>query len=480
MKIWESEPDTHTRESTRRTLWSREGWVRSDDPATAAPVPVPSRVASGAAVPPYDRPAPQRVDPNAPIHGIIDRREIEIVFQPLFDASRRQVVGFEALSRGPQGPLRTPGLLFAAARAVGRAGELDWICRAAAFRMMIDARLHPSISLVVNVEPDSLITPCPEHLLPVIWEAESRLRVFIDLPGQGLLRHPIAVLESVRRARAAGWGVVLDDLDVSAAAVSLLPILEPDVIRLGQRLIRQGGDRSGAALAAALTEAERLGTAVLIDNIEQPPGALARAVPAGYLQGRHLAAEGALPAELPVPAAPIPLRNAHTTGLTPCEVLADSSGLMASGVTEESLDRLMRQFVTQAARGPELPVVGVVTSVYRQTTPETVAQHRAALENCPASVLVGRGLAMFQDWRTRAVEAPEGHPLWGELCFVALSAVHSSVLVARPTAVRDGVATSWEVGMSHDPSIGRRVMRELLHHTDRLADGIMDPEDAPA
>jgi hypothetical protein len=174
------------------------------------------------------------------------------------------------------------------------------------------------------------------------------------------------------------------------------------------------------------------------------------------------------------------MRTADTTGLTPWEVVAGSSGLAGSGVADESLDRLVRQFVTQAARGPELPVVGVVTSAYRRTTPASAAQHRAALENCPASVLVGPGMAMFQDWRTRAVEPPEGHPLWGELCFVALSAVHSSVLVARATNVRDGVATSWEVGMSHDPATCRRVMRELLHHTDRLDGGSMAADGTPA
>jgi EAL domain-containing protein (putative c-di-GMP-specific phosphodiesterase class I) len=479
MARWETR---RPRESTRWILWEREGWTKSEstDAPPAGPVaPAPSVLP---ALPPSAGPAaatvPPRTDPGAPVHAIIDARAVEIEFQAVLDASRSHVVGFEALARGPEGPLRAPRRLFAAARAVGRAGELDWICRAAAFRIFMDARLHPSVSLFVNVEPDSLIAPCPEDLLPVIWDAETRLRVFIDIAGQGLLRHPVEVLESVRRARAAGWGVVLNDLEFSAAAVSLLPVLEPDVIRLDQRAVRQGSDRVAAALAAALTEAERVGTALLVDNVEETPGSLARSVAAGYVQGRLLAVEGKLPAAVPPPPAPIPLRATEGTGATPWEVVAASSALAATDVTDESLDRLMRQFVTQAARGAETPAVGLVTSVYRTTTAEAAGQHRSALENAPVSVLVGQDMGIFQDWRTRTAEPPVGHPLRGELCFVALSASHSSVLAARPTAVRDGRATTWDVGMSHDPLICRRVMRELLHHVDRLEGGVRAAENA--
>jgi EAL domain-containing protein (putative c-di-GMP-specific phosphodiesterase class I) len=527
VKLWESRDDRErsAAESTRWILWSREGWERVDEqpgpvdeiatadraaaaaaaagPATRA-VPVtptahavtaaatatagpevpaapgvpghPSAPAGGPTPAPHAEVRARRAD--APIHAIIDARDVGVVFQPVFDASRGHVVGFEASARGPAGPLHAPRRLFAAARAVGRAGELDWICRAVAFRTMMDAALDPSLSLFVNVEPDALITPCPEDLLPVVWEAETRLRVFIDIAGQSLVRNPLEVLESVRRARAAGWGVVLDDLGVSAAALAVLPTLEPDVIRLDQQLLREGSERAGAALTAALAEAEQRGTTLLIDNVTEKPGTVALLGGAGYLQGPFLGTAGPLPATVRPPAVPVPLRDTETTGLTPYAVVAESGGLLASSVAEESLDRLMRQFVTQAARMPSLPVVGVVTSRYRRTTPAMMARHRQALENCPVTVLVGKGMAEFGDWRTRVTETPDGHVLAGELCLVALSATYAAVLTARPTAVVDGAATGWEVGVSHNPLTVRRVMRELLHHVDRLGGGVRFPEPA--
>ena len=75
------------------------------------------------------------------VDGIIDRRDVSVVFQAIFDAVGGQVVGFEALLRGPPGPLQAPLPLLAAARTRGRGGELDWVGRAAAFQSMLDADL---------------------------------------------------------------------------------------------------------------------------------------------------------------------------------------------------------------------------------------------------------------------------------------------------------------------------------------------------
>lgn len=54
-------------------------------------------------------------------------------FQPIIELDTGRVVAYEALARGPEGPLERPDLLFAAARRAGVLAELDEACRAAAF-----------------------------------------------------------------------------------------------------------------------------------------------------------------------------------------------------------------------------------------------------------------------------------------------------------------------------------------------------------
>ena len=68
------------------------------------------------------------------IHEVLDRRAVTTLFQPLVEISTGRVLGYEALCRGPAGsPWERPDALFAAAHEVGRASELDWICRARAY-----------------------------------------------------------------------------------------------------------------------------------------------------------------------------------------------------------------------------------------------------------------------------------------------------------------------------------------------------------
>lgn len=67
------------------------------------------------------------------IEDVLAAGAVRSVFQPIMEFDSGRVVAYEALARGPVGPLHTPDALFAAARAAGRLGELDEACRRAAF-----------------------------------------------------------------------------------------------------------------------------------------------------------------------------------------------------------------------------------------------------------------------------------------------------------------------------------------------------------
>lgn len=77
---------------------------------------------------------------------LLKRRSITSLFQPLVHLDSREVVGFEALARGPDGPMFTPQALFAAAERVESVAELDWVCRASGLRMAVAAALDRSLT----------------------------------------------------------------------------------------------------------------------------------------------------------------------------------------------------------------------------------------------------------------------------------------------------------------------------------------------
>jgi len=139
------------------------------------------------------------------VHRVIDTRAVSTVFQPLVRLDTREIVGYEALSRGPAGsPLEQPALLFSAAQAAGRLAELDWICRARAYEAALAAGLEPSLTLFVNTEPMALGTDCPPDLSKWLDAARARLRVVTEMTERAVSAHPSALLTAASAARGAG------------------------------------------------------------------------------------------------------------------------------------------------------------------------------------------------------------------------------------------------------------------------------------
>src|SRR5689334_15445096 len=97
------------------TLWSRSGYRGPselnphDDPVAAATPSAPVAPASAAPPPvPARAPVRPRAGRTTLVDRIIDERSVHVEFQAIHDADSGQVVAFEALSRGPEGPLRSP------------------------------------------------------------------------------------------------------------------------------------------------------------------------------------------------------------------------------------------------------------------------------------------------------------------------------------------------------------------------------------
>jgi EAL domain-containing protein (putative c-di-GMP-specific phosphodiesterase class I) len=201
---------------------------------------------------------------------LIDGRAVRAVFQPLIDLASGDVVGFEALARGPAGSmLESPGALFEAAYGVGRVAELDWVCRAAAFQAAARAELDPTLRLFVNCEPASLGVACPDDLWPVVDAAERRLRVVMEVTERAVARDPAALLGAVARAREVGWGVALDDVGAEPASLAVMPFVRPDVIKLDLRLVQGRTTAEVARIVNAVrAQAELTGARILSEGIE--------------------------------------------------------------------------------------------------------------------------------------------------------------------------------------------------------------------
>ena len=211
------------------------------------------------------------------------------VFQPLVRLADSALVGYEVLSRGPRGHrLESPLALMAEAARTGREIELDWAMLTRALRSTLAVHADPRLSWFFNAERRLAREPLPADLLPLLRQmvrgaAAVRHRVHRAVPH----RRPGSLLAAVDRVRAVGGGVALDDVGADPASLALLPLVNPDVVKLDMRLVRQHLSRDIATITNAVrAHCEDTGAVTLAEGIETEDDVLvAEALGAQYGQG---------------------------------------------------------------------------------------------------------------------------------------------------------------------------------------------------
>jgi EAL domain-containing protein (putative c-di-GMP-specific phosphodiesterase class I) len=207
---------------------------------------------------------------RAALDAALSTDALRMLFQPVVDLASGELVGHEALARGPRGSaLESPQDLFAAARACGELQQLDWACRCAAFRQAVDRDVPRGWRLFVNAEPQVLGTACPAALVGDWVDAHRRLDVVVEVTERYLMHRPadlVGVLATLRELR---WEIALDDAGANDAGVALLPVLQPDIVKLDASLLRESlSPERRTALRAIADYIERSGAVLLAEGIE--------------------------------------------------------------------------------------------------------------------------------------------------------------------------------------------------------------------
>jgi len=393
---------------------------------------------------------------------------IRAVYQPLVHLETRQVLGYEALGRGPEGSsLEAPTELLGAARPAGLLAEVDWACRTAAFQGALVAEMGSSSTLFVNVEPDVAVGAPPEHR-DLLSRVAAELRVVLEVTERAVISRPAELLRLVDWARDHSWGIALDDVGSNPLCLALLPFLEPDVIKLDLRVV-QGRPTAevGLIVSAVMAEAERSGATVVAEGIEteehmQAALALGAIVGQGWLFGRP----GPLPTPVPAAADTIPLLRVPSSPAeqTPFSVVRSARPL------RQGDKRLLLGIATyleeQATSWHDGPVI--LSTFQDQDEIEAVTLERYATLAGRGSLVVALGRGMSAEPAPGVVGSalPLEHRLSEEWSVVVVGPHYAGALVARqrPASAARG-DDRWDFAVTHDRSLvvaaGRALLRQV-------------------
>lgn len=235
------------------------------------------------------------------------------IFQPVLWLDDLSTAGYEALARGPRdSPLEMPLDLFAAAREGGLVSTLESAVMRATLDTVMATPWHHSVTLFANAEPEAMLSqPTPKTRASI--DAAERLghRVVLEITERALLGNPAALIATSDAARSRGWGIAMDDVGAEEDSLTLLWVLQPDVVKLDMSLLHQPFDARAARVSTTVREyCDRTGALMVCEGVEsQAHESRARALGADLVQGFLYARPGPRPEVVPAVDRPIRLRG---------------------------------------------------------------------------------------------------------------------------------------------------------------------------
>ncbi len=159
---------------------------------------------------------------------------VRMHFQPIVQWSTRSVFGYEALCRCEHPSFRNPQTLFDEAESLDRLQELSRCARSATGALIGSAPL--GVKSLVNIHvrdlldeelfnPDGPLAKNPAHVVIEITERASLLEI------------PDAHAR-IARLRSMGYRIALDDLGAGYSGLTLVGLIEPEIVKIDMSLVR--------------------------------------------------------------------------------------------------------------------------------------------------------------------------------------------------------------------------------------------------
>ena len=171
---------------------------------------------------------------------VLINSDVRTLFQPIVSLKNGDILGYEALSRGPVGSkFESAPSLFQAGRKYGRGWELERVCRQRAIEKL--SRLSISCKAFINVDPKVILDEGFKkgftHRLLDEYGLDPGSIVFELTEGSNI--EDFAVLkDAVAHYVKQGYKIAVDDLGEGYSGLKILAETHPDFMKIDMSLIR--------------------------------------------------------------------------------------------------------------------------------------------------------------------------------------------------------------------------------------------------
>ncbi len=173
------------------------------------------------------------------LEEIIRNKKITTLFQPIVDVTEQRIIGYEALSRGPEGSIfESPLNLFEAARQYNLLWDLEYCCRYSAITKFKELGLKGKLFL--NVDPAVVCYPLFKSGITMEIVKQCSLNpedIVMEITEASTVSDIGEFVEALKHYRSQGYKVAIDDLGSGNSGIRLILALRPDYIKVDKSII---------------------------------------------------------------------------------------------------------------------------------------------------------------------------------------------------------------------------------------------------
>jgi EAL domain-containing protein (putative c-di-GMP-specific phosphodiesterase class I) len=206
------------------------------------------------------------------LQELIIKESIRTVFQPIVHLEKNEIIGYEALSRGPVGTdYENPNILFDAAVEAELVFELDRLCRTMALRN--SKGLKPEHKLFINCMPSAVLDPEFKEVYLESFLKEMKLKPFnivIEVTEREAIENYELFKEAVEYYSNFGFSIAVDDTGAGYSSLETVIELKPHFVKLDISIVR-GLDKNmlkQELVKAISTLSREMGSTVIAEGIE--------------------------------------------------------------------------------------------------------------------------------------------------------------------------------------------------------------------
>lgn len=228
------------------------------------------------------------------LRGALERNELSLHYQPLYESRTGQLVGVEALARWHQNgeQVLPPSEFIPLAEETGLIVPIgEWVLRTACeeAKSWFDAGLSP-IQISVNLSSAQLkradFARCVAEVLAETQFPAHLLQ--IELTESGVIAQDAETIDQLRRITRLGVSLAIDDFGTGYSALGYLRNFPVGVLKIDRSFVSRISDDAGDAafVAALVAMARKLGLTVVAEGVEtQEQLAFLREHACDYAQG---------------------------------------------------------------------------------------------------------------------------------------------------------------------------------------------------